>query len=258
MEAHDIKKHIVPQINSFDVYITKSNRNQLIGTFNKIIKEDKGLEATIKSWLGEIEIHEFLSDAVLDNPQLVIIIDTKTEQLVDATKRYDPIIVEFKIFQREDVGIGVYAVQFEPIISQTTKFEKGIPYSGKIEKRKEVAKEYTLESHLTKGSETVREVYYKLKNEILSLDNQIIENIKKHYIAFKTTNNFVEFVFQKNGLRVHLDIPIGELDDKNKIAEDCSKIGHWATGDTRFQVNDMGNVEYAMSLIKQSYKRSKQ
>lgn len=114
---------------------------------------------------------------------------------------------------------------------------------------------YTLENHLKKGNENVQQVYFKIRDEILGLDSQIEENIKKHYISFKRTRNFVEFIFQKNNLRVHLDISSKDLDDPKKITEDCSNVGHWATGDTRFRIEKMDEIPYVMSLIRQSFNK---
>lgn len=119
LATHDPQKHIVPQINTFLSYIKNPNdRRQLVNAFNSIIKRDEVLEATVKGWLGKTEIHEFLSDTVFNKPQIVIIIDEKTEKLMEATEIYQPRIIEFKIFQREGVGISVSAVQFEPIVTQ--------------------------------------------------------------------------------------------------------------------------------------------
>jgi predicted transport protein len=49
----------------------------------------------------------------------------------------------------------------------------------------------------------------------------------------------------------------GELDDPKELARDVSNIGHWGNGDYELQIRDDENIEYIMSLIKQSYKRNK-
>ncbi len=145
--------------------------------------------------------------------------------------------------------------QVKPSISEVSI--KSLKPSKAFERVSKEIEVYTLESHLKKGSEPVQELFFKLRDEILSLDGQIKENIKKHYIAFRMAHNFAELIFQRTALRVHLDIPIGQLNDPRKIAEDCSKVGHWATGDTRFKVTGADEVPYTVSLIKQSYEKSK-
>lgn len=145
--------------------------------------------------------------------------------------------------------------QVEPPMSEVSI--KSLKPSRAFERVSREIKVYTLESHLKKGSEPVQESYFKLRDEILSLDSQIKENMKKQYIAFRMVHNFVELIFQRTALRVHLDISIKELNDPRRIAEDCSKVGHWATGDTRFKVRRADEVPYAMSLIRQSYEKTK-
>lgn len=149
-------------------------------------------------------------------------------------------------------------IEFEQVKPATMEVSiKSLKPGKAFERVSEEIKVYTLESHLNKGSETVRELYYELRDEILGLDSQIKENIKKHYISLKMTHNFVEFIFQRKALRVHLDMPVGELDDPKKITEDCSDVGHWATGNTRFKVKSSEEIPYAVSLIRQSYDKSR-
>lgn len=124
LASHDPHKHIVPQINSFLTYVKNSNdRRQLVNSFYNFIRYDDVLETTVKGWLGKTEIHEFLSEVMFGNPRIVIIIDKQEDRLLEATQIYQPRIIEFRIFQREGVGINVHAVQFEPIVKPTISSE---------------------------------------------------------------------------------------------------------------------------------------
>ena len=49
----------------------------------------------------------------------------------------------------------------------------------------------------------------------------------------------------------------GELDDPKELARNVASIGHWGNGDYELQIRDDENIEYIMSLIKQSYKKNK-
>ena len=55
-------------------------------------------------------------------------------------------------------------------------------------------------------------------------------------------------------LKLHLDLPINELDDPQEIARDVSNIGHWGTGDTEIKIDSLDNVDYVLGLIEQSYR----
>lgn len=49
----------------------------------------------------------------------------------------------------------------------------------------------------------------------------------------------------------------GELDDPKGICRDVSQTGHWGNGDYELQVNSDDDLEYILSLIKQSLKKHK-
>jgi predicted transport protein len=49
----------------------------------------------------------------------------------------------------------------------------------------------------------------------------------------------------------------GELDDTKGIMRDVSTTGHWGNGDFEIQVKDDDNLEYILSLVKQSIRKNK-
>lgn len=52
-----------------------------------------------------------------------------------------------------------------------------------------------------------------------------------------------------------MDINASQLNDPNKLAEDCTQVGHWGTGDTRFKIKSLSEIPYAMTLIRQAYEK---
>ena len=116
-----------------------------------------------------------------------------------------------------------------------------------------VYKEYTVEDHLSNKSDKIKELFREIQERILKLDEKINEKPLKHYIAYELDRNFCEIVIQANALKIYLDISKSDLNDPKNIAEDCTEVGHWATGDCVFKVSSLEEIDYAMSLIKQSY-----
>jgi predicted transport protein len=127
---------------------------------------------------------------------------------------------------------------------------------GKISNRVErEIKVYTLEDHLLRRNATIKEIHQKLREEILNMNDQIREKVKKKYIAYELGRNFTELVIQANAIWVYLDVNISRLNDPRRVAEDCTEVGHWGTGDARFRVTSLSEVPYAVSLIKQAYEK---
>jgi len=125
-----------------------------------------------------------------------------------------------------------------------------------IEKVTKEIKVYTEDEHLSKGTEKTKELYETLKNSILNLD-EIEVKPKKKYIAFVSGSNVIDIHIQKNALKMWLNLQQGDLDDPKELSRDVSSIGHWGNGDYEIIMRTDENLEYVLSLIKQSLRRNK-
>lgn len=125
-----------------------------------------------------------------------------------------------------------------------------------IEKVTKEIKVFTEQDHLKDVSQEIKELYEKYRDAILNLDNIEIKP-KKLYIAFVINKNIIDIHLQKNSLKLWINLFKGELDDPKGICRDVSKKGHWGNGDYELQVNSDENLEYILSLIKQSIKKNK-
>ena len=115
---------------------------------------------------------------------------------------------------------------------------------------------YTEEDHLSKASDDIRNIYEKLKNRILELDDIDVE-AKKLYIAFKGSRNITDIEFHKNKLKVYINMKKGSLNDPLKIAKDISNTGHWGKGDYCVTINSEDEIDNIIPLIRQSLKINK-
>jgi len=116
-----------------------------------------------------------------------------------------------------------------------------------------VYKEYTMETHLKGKTDKIKELFKELQEKILELDDKVTEKILKYYFAYELNRNFAEVVVQSKNLKIYLDINKKDLEDPKKIVKDCTQVGHMATGDCVFKISAPEDIEYAISLIKQSY-----
>jgi len=124
-----------------------------------------------------------------------------------------------------------------------------------IEKVAKEIKVYSISEHLERASEPIKELYEKFKISVLNFDNIEIKP-KKKYIAFVAGTNVVDVKIQRNSLKIHINLKKGELEDTKQITRDVSNIGHHGNGDYELQFQNDENLEYIMSLIKQSLKRN--
>ncbi|MFL0270111.1 DUF5655 domain-containing protein [Candidatus Clostridium radicumherbarum] len=114
---------------------------------------------------------------------------------------------------------------------------------------------YTEEQHLNNSSEEIVELYEKIKQFILSLDDTIEIKAKKLELGFLYNKRvMVDIHLQKKALKIWLNTKSGTLDDPRNIARDVSRTGHWGNGDYEIQISNDEDIEYIFSLIKQLYK----
>lgn len=125
-----------------------------------------------------------------------------------------------------------------------------------IEKIVKEIKVYTEAEHLEIATQETKELYERMKNALLNLDALEVKP-KKKYIAFVAGSNVVDIHIQKNGLKMWLNLTHNELDDPKELTRDVSTVGHWGNGDYEIQIRNDENLEYILSLVKQSLKKNK-
>jgi predicted transport protein len=127
------------------------------------------------------------------------------------------------------------------------------PRSDIVQKVSREIKVYTEEDHLSGLPSEIIELYQELKERLLSLGDNIEVRPRKKYVCFVAGTNFVDVHPQKSQLKLWINLSKGELDDPKNIARDVSDIGHWGNGDYETLVKSTDDLQYLMTLIKQSF-----
>ncbi|MGC8757994.1 MAG: DUF5655 domain-containing protein [Caldisericaceae bacterium] len=117
-------------------------------------------------------------------------------------------------------------------------------------------KVYTENEHLKNIPDGIKELYEKFKSSVLSIDNDVKVKPTKQYIAFISKSNFTDVEIHKKELKVYLNLKKGELNDPKGLASDVSGIGHWGNGDYLLHIGSDEDLDYIISLVKQSYKKN--
>jgi hypothetical protein len=142
LASHPIYDHIVKQLTKFINGIENQNtKNQIIDMLYDEINNDIILKATVQKKLGPTDTYHFLSKLISKLPTIVIVIDQKTPEIIDACRalKYQPHIIEFKTFIREDAA-NIHANLFEPLYeAEETIIEEVVRPELPIISRKELA-----------------------------------------------------------------------------------------------------------------------
>ena len=177
----------------------------------------------------------------------------------------------FTNYQREAINFKDLPIELWEVkrfVNETVSFDQ-IQKAGAQESIKtisktdntidNVAKEikvYSEQEHLENVTEEIKELYEKLKSAILNFDNIEVKP-KKKYIAFVSGRNVIDIHPQRKALKMWLNMNIGELDDPKNLMRDVSTTGHWGNGDYELQINSDDDLEYILSLVKQSIRKNK-
>jgi predicted transport protein len=187
-----------------------------------------------------------------DSPRLILIAQSFSKYDAYAVNRISENI-ELKTYRLYEDGLLV--LEDFHTSPNTDADASAMPIGHKVPKRKR-AEIYSVEKLLEGKSPAIVELFHHLQKEITGLGDSVEEAPVKLYIAYKTTRNFCEVEIQSKQLKIFLDIPLKEMQDPRKLARDVSGIGQWGTGDTQIILDSVENLEYAMSLIRQSYERT--
>lgn len=174
---------------------------------------------------------------------------------------------EFTTYQREAINFRDLPIELWEVkryendfivfneIKATSITESIVKISAKKGTVKDVSKEvkvYSEDTHLSLASNKMKEFYNDYKNVLLSWDEVEIKT-KKKTLAFKANSIFVDFILQKNNIKIIINLKKGQLNDPRGITVDMENIGHWGNGDYQIRVNENEEFEYVLTLIKQSY-----
>lgn len=73
------------------------------------------------------------------------------------------------------------------------------------------------------------------------------------YVAYKLDTNFVDIVFQKQRLRISINMKFSDIVDPEGICKDVTGLGRWGNGDVELFMEHNDELDTVMEIIEQSY-----
>lgn len=224
--------------------------------FEKLVKEKltKIYDSPIMTYDGTIIENGFID---WSNPRIICIAENFNRNDLGTipflTTKIE--LLRYRIYENEILYLEPENYQKVKIsnsdMSKKNTYEK--------EKQSELPKNYSVEDHINNASDDIKQIFSILREKITSLDEEVIEEPKAKYIAYKTSTNFVDVVILHNSLKVFLNIQSGSLNDPDNFARDLTKpkpIGHWGNGDYEIKIEKNSDLEKIFELIRQAYKLS--
>lgn len=114
-------------------------------------------------------------------------------------------------------------------------------------------KDKDFNQYFAEAGEKNQNLFYSIKEYILSLGDDISENQLKLYVAFKKAKNVVCVEVYQSSLLLHLKLNPDTVDLIPGFVEDVRTKGHWGTGDLRVIIKSTEDFEKAQYLINRAY-----
>jgi predicted transport protein len=208
-----------------------------------IVAAQKGLG----SLLQNVEIN-------WNHPRLIVIAQSYAKWDTYAVKRMGDGIELWKYVLYDEAFL-----HFEQVYGQQRVVQPQLSSDGRYDEQPDDIHVYSTDFHFADKPEHIKTLFETLREGILAFaqeEGEIIETPNKLYISYRHGKNFCEIEPQARGLKIHLDIPYSEINDPKGYGRDVSNVGHWGTGDVEIKVSNANDLEYALDLIEQSYRRT--
>ncbi len=190
-----------------------------------------------------------MTDVDWSQSRVVFVSPSFTDNQIQATNFKDIAIELWEVRRYANGTVAISSVKksksatsIKPITQQNTEL-KAIADEIRV---------YTEDDHRNNTNDEIFELYEKFRDAILNLADDIEIKPQKFYIAFKKDGNIACLEMQKKQIKIYIGAKAGTLDDAKGLAKDVSGIGHYGTGDYLVLVTNDNNIEYIMSLIKQT------
>ena len=110
---------------------------------------------------------------------------------------------------------------------------------------------YSLETYDTNAF--TRMLFESLDKRIMNLSPAVKKEYKKLYVAYKLDTNFVDIVFQKQRLRISINMKFSDVNDPDGICRDITGLGRWGNGDVEVFMEHQDELDKVMGIVEQSY-----
>ena len=114
---------------------------------------------------------------------------------------------------------------------------------------------YSLEHHFEGKPENILDIAYGVQEYLLGLDTAMDEVPKKHYIAYKISQNIVCMELQKQRVLLYVKLKPESIELQNGITRDVTNIGHYGTGNLEVSIKTIDELEIIKPLLLTAYQK---
>lgn len=114
-------------------------------------------------------------------------------------------------------------------------------------------KDKDFNQYFAEAGEKNQNLFYSVRDYIMSLGDDVSENHLKLYVAFKKVRNIVCIEVYQSYVSLYLRLNPDTVELVQGFTEDVRDKGHWGTGDLRIYLKSVDDFEKAKPLIDRVY-----
>ncbi|MBI3501317.1 MAG: hypothetical protein HY063_05930 [Bacteroidetes bacterium] len=193
----------------FAFYRNAENHSRLAQALFEAISKSKMLKKELKERIGKKDVLEFLHETMKRKANILLVMDSFKQELKGIMETYEETWGEML----KPIFIRKYSSNGETIINMEPDFDS-IRTTGKkqkIAKGDPVKEDY----HFEKAEENVKEVYGKIKTELLKTNSALEFRPQRYYISMRKNKNLAFFHISRKKISMVVMNP--EKDTRKKI-----------------------------------------
>ena len=144
----------------------------------------------------------------------------------------------------------------EELFSSRQKLSSGNKSNNQESQGSNQVTEFSIEDHLKDKPDAIIEIANKLREYISSLDENIDEYPKKHYIGYRITRAIGSIEIKTKNVKLFLKLKPEDVNPDIDFYRDVSKIGHYGPGDAEFTIASEDQIEAIKPMIDLSYQNN--
>lgn len=113
---------------------------------------------------------------------------------------------------------------------------------------------YTFAEHLEGKEDWIKELAFGAQEMITGVDASIEENPRKHYIAYRTTQNIVCVEVQTQKIYLFLKLDPKKHAGPDGISRDVSNVGHFGTGELEVTITSQDDLEETKPFVELAFR----
>jgi hypothetical protein len=259
LASHDFFRHIFPQVTKFfGFFKNPKSQADLVEKIFTIINNDNELKREFKKHLGDKEIYKFIKDTVERSQNILLIIDGDKKEMPEIIETYTDTwgkMVKHMLIKK-------FVNNSDCIYTMHPEFEniEFADIENEVLDETDDEAAYTVDEHFEGVSETVKQIYADIQEQLLKVNRNVVFNPQKYYISIRTERNVAFMKIRRKKVVIVVMHPENEtrkVITHNFVKTLTASVQKFYNGKScAIMIENIENLDEVVSLLKKLIAKS--